>query len=49
VKLFFNDITIFKTLHRYQLHSEDEIMCALTTTDPYFNKLVKQTQGQDSH
>jgi len=36
-------------LHRYQLHSEDEIMCALTTTDPYFNKLVKQTQGQDSH
>jgi len=49
VKLFFNGITIFKTLHRYQLHSEDDIMCVLTTTGPYFNKLVKQTQGQYSH
>jgi len=24
-------------------------MCALTTTSPYFGKLVKQTQRQGSH
>jgi len=45
VKLFFNDITIFKTRHRYQLQPEDDIMCALKSTGPYFNKLVKQTQS----
>jgi len=44
VKLFFNDITIFKTRHRYQLQAEDDIRWALTTTGPYFDKLVKQTQ-----
>jgi len=49
VKLFFNDTTIFKTKHRNQLQPEDDIKWALTTTSPYFDKLVKQTQRQDSH
>jgi len=49
VKQFFKDMTIFKTRHRYQLQSEDDIRCALKTTGPYFDKLVKQTKRQDSH
>ena len=49
VKLFLNDISIFKTKHRYQFQPEDDIRCALKTTGAYFNKLVKQTQRQDSH
>ena len=45
VKLFFNDITTFKTKHGYQLQPEDDIRwSALKTTSPYFDKLVKQTQ-----
>jgi len=49
VKLFFNDITIFKSKHRYQLQPEDDIRWALVTTGSYFDKLVKQSQGQNSH
>jgi len=49
VKLLFNDKTIFKTKHRNQLQPEDDIRWTLTTTSPYFDKLVKQTQRQDSH
>ena len=50
VKLFFNDIATFKTKHGYQLQPEHDIRwCALKTTSPYFDKLVKQTQRQDSH
>ena len=50
VKLFFNNITTFKTKHGYQLQPEDDIRwCALKTTSLYFDKLVKQTQRQGSH
>jgi len=49
VKLFFNNITTFKTKHGYQLQPEDIRWCALKTTSPYFDKLVKQTQRQGSH
>jgi len=49
VKLFFSDITIFKTKHRNQLQLEDDNRWALTTTGSYFEKLVKQTQRQDSY
>jgi len=49
VKLFFNDITIFKTRRRYQLQPEDDTRCALKTAGPRFDKLVKQTQKQDSY
>jgi len=48
VKLFFNDITIFETKHRYHLQPEDDTRCALTTTGPCFNRLVKQIQRHDS-
>ena len=48
--LFFNDITILKTKHGYQLQPEGDIRwCALTTTSPYFDKPIKQTQRQGSH
>jgi len=45
VKMFFNDITIFETRHRYQLQPEDDIRCKFTIISPdYFDKLVKQTK-----
>ena len=49
VKLFFNNITTFKTKHGYQLQPEDDIRwCALKTTSPCFVKLVKQTETRFS-
>ena len=50
MKLFFNDINIFKSKRGYHLQQDDDIRwCALTTTSPYFDKLVKQTQRKGSH
>jgi len=46
VKLFFNDITIFKTKHWHQLQPDDDISWALMITGSYFDKPVKQTQRQ---
>jgi len=35
-------MTIFKTKHQYYLQLEDDIRSALTTTGPYFDKLMKR-------
>jgi len=39
VKLVLNTITIFETKQRYQLHPEDDIRCALTTTKLFSTNL----------
>ena len=42
----FQRYNYFKTMHRYRFQREDDTMCALNTTSPYFNQLVRQLRGK---
>ena len=45
----FSTLTMIKTKYRNRLQPEDDIICALATIIPEFDKLDKEVQGQGSH
>ena len=45
----FSALAMIKIKYRNQLQPEYDIRCALLTTDPNFDKLVMQVQGQGPH